>query len=369
MEPTHAANQPAPQYSSHTGAPVPPAAIPPQVVYLPAQPGPFRRWFSWLGWVGCILAVTALIGLSGKYRDYFDTTGGIHEKFHSGQKFAKQKIAIIDVSGIIGASDEFVKHQIDRIRNDQNIKAVVVRVDSPGGTITGSDYIYHHLLELKKDRQLPLVVSMGSIAASGGYYIAMAVGDQPRSIFAEPTTTTGSIGVIIPHYDFSGLLADLNIVDDSVVSHPRKQLLSMTRPIRPEDRGVLEAYLQDAFTRFKDVIKAGRPTLCEEDEQKLTALATGEIFTARQAQEHGLVDELGFIEDAVARAAELASLPDDSYRVVTYKAPLGVLDLFQGVSGKAKPALNWQSLLEASTPKAYYLASTLPAWTQLSLRD
>ena len=102
---------------------------------------------------------------------------------------------------------------------------------------------------------------MGSIATSGGYYVAMAVGDQPKSIYAEPTTTTGSIGVIIPHYDLSGLLARLDIKDDSLVSHPRKQMLSMTRPVSADDRRCLEAYLQDAFKRFKGVVKSGRPAL------------------------------------------------------------------------------------------------------------
>ncbi len=122
--------------------------------------------------------------------------------------------------------DGFVKRQIDRVRKDAQVKAVVVRIDSPGGTVTGSDYIYHHLKKLREDRSLPLVVSMGSIAASGGYYIAMAVGDQEKSIFAEPTTTTGSIGVIVPHYDLSGLMARYDVRDDSISSHPRKQILS-----------------------------------------------------------------------------------------------------------------------------------------------
>ena len=177
------------------------------------------------------MAVTAILAMTAKYQEYFDSTGGIQEKFHSGSTSARSKVAIIDVSGVIGMSDDFVKKQIDRVREDENVKAVVVRVDSPGGTITGSDYILHHLTELKRDRELPLVVSMGSIAASGGYYVSMAVGDTPNTIYAEPTTTTGSIGVIIPHYDVSGLLARYDVKDDSIVTHPRNQLLIMTLPI------------------------------------------------------------------------------------------------------------------------------------------
>ena len=104
-------------------------------------------------------------------------------------------MAIITVSGVIVDGDGYVKKQIERVRQDEDVKAIVLRVNTPGGTVTGSDYILHHLNRLRAERKLPLVVSMGSVAASGGYYVSMAVGDQPQSIYAEPTTTTGSIGV------------------------------------------------------------------------------------------------------------------------------------------------------------------------------
>ena len=113
-------------------------------------------------------------------RDYFDVTQGIRERFHSGAEGGRDKVAVISVRGIILEGDGFVKRQIDRVRQDERVKAVVVRVDSPGGTVTGSDYIYHHLKKLREERNIPLVVSMGSIAASGGYYISMAVGDQEK---------------------------------------------------------------------------------------------------------------------------------------------------------------------------------------------
>ena len=105
--------------------------------------------------------------------------------------------------------ESFAKKQIDQVRDDNHVKAVVLRVDSPGGTVTGSDYIYHHLKKLAEERQIPMVVSMGSVAASGGYYVAMAAGEKENTIYAEPTTWTGSIGVIIPHYDLTGLLEKL----------------------------------------------------------------------------------------------------------------------------------------------------------------
>ena len=202
-----------------------------------------------------------LIGQFFALHDYFDTSGGITERFHSGAKFGGKKVAILAVQGVIVESDGFVKRQIDRIRADQDVRAIVLRVDSPGGAVTASDYLYHHLKKLRQERKIPLVVSMGGMATSGGYYVAMAVGDQKDSIFAEPTTTTGSIGVIIPHFDLSGLLARFDIKDDSIATHPRKEMLSMTKPITDEQRRLLQTHIDDSFQRFKEVVRDGRPRL------------------------------------------------------------------------------------------------------------
>jgi len=312
----------------------------------------------WLGWTGCLIFLALFVGLSYSLREYFDTTHGIQERYHSGTKHARDKVAVITVDGVILEGSGFVKYQIDRVRDDDNVKAIVVRVNSPGGTITGSDYIHHHLVKLRQEKKVPMVVSMGGVAASGGYYLAMAVGDQPKSIYAEPTTTTGSIGVIVPHYDLSGLLTKFNVKDDSIVSHPRKQLLTMTRPVSDEDRKILQAYVNEAFGRFKDIVQGGRPVF-REAPQKLDELATGEIFTAQQAKNHGLIDEIGFVEDAIERALELAKLNKDQTRVVEYKPPPSLFDLpWIGAASAERSAL--ALLLELNTPQAYYLATTLP---------
>jgi len=237
------------------------------------------------------------------------------------------------------------------------VKAIVLRVESPGGTITGSDYILHHLQKLRDDRKLPIVVSMGSIAASGGYYVSMAVGDTENSIFAEPTTTTGSIGVIIPHYDLSGLLAKLDVKDDSLTGQPNKEMLAMTKPIDPKHRELIMKYLDEAFESFKKRIKEGRPAFRKEPD-RLDKLATGEIFSAVRAQEFGLVDKLGFVEDAIARAAELAKLESDEYFVVRYSAPSGIMDLIELKSNGESPEM--KTLVEMSVPRAWYLCTMLP---------
>jgi protease-4 len=330
---------------------------PPQTIVV-RERAPASRWFAWLGWAGFLLCFLYALAQTYALQDYFDTTEGLTEKFHSGEKYADDKIAIIRIAGIIAEGDGYAKRQIDRVREDENVKAVVLRVDSPGGTVTGSDYLFHHLTKLREEKKIPLVVSMGSIAASGGYYVSMAVGDQERSIFGEPVGGTGSIGVIIPYYDLTGAMEQLHIENKSIASHPNKQMLSMTRKLTPDQRDILQQYVMETFGRFKDVVKAGRPYFREHPE-KLDELATGEVFSAMRAKELKLIDETGFIEDAIARAAELAKLEKDKYRVVEFEAPFSLEGLI-GFAGAARHS-ELSALLDVTTPRAYYLVSTLPA--------
>ncbi|MBP87308.1 MAG: signal peptide peptidase SppA [Planctomycetaceae bacterium] len=340
---------------------------PPQTIVIQqGGGGGLLRLFALFGWVGFVCcALFALVQLM-TFADYFDTSGGITEKHHSGSVLASDKVAIISVSGLIANGEGFVKHQIDRVREDDSVKAIVLRVDSPGGTVTASDYMFHHLTKLREEKKVPMVVSMGSMAASGGYYVAMAVGDQEKSIYAEPTTTTGSIGVILPHYDISGLMERFDVKDDSIASHPRKQMLAMTRPVPDEHRALIQEYIDESFGRFKDIVKKGRPKF-REDAAALDELATGEIFSATKAKENGLIDEIGFIEEAIDRAIELANLDKDDTRVVRYLAPASFFE----IPGLAMSSRDSQltTLMELSSPRAYYLATSLPplvaSWSML----
>jgi protease-4 len=325
----------------------------------------WSRFWSWIGWFGFIAMGLVCIFLLIALAEYFDTTGGIEEKFVSGDKGSEDKIAIITVSGTILESEGYVKHQIDKVRQDKHVKAIVVRVDSPGGTVSGSDYIFHHLKKLRDDKSLPLVVSMGSMAASGGYYVSMAVGKTPDTIFAEPTCTTGSIGVMIPHYDISKLLARLDIKDDSLATHPRKLMLSMTKEMTPEERELIQEHINDMFDRFKSIVKEGRPFFADNPDE-LDKLATGEIFTADKALEKKLIDKIGFQEEAIDRALELASLTKDKTKIVKYKRPVSLSDsLLMGRApaggGNASAASELAAVLDLSTPRAWFLCTSLPA--------
>jgi protease IV len=338
------------------------ASAPPQQIII-QQPARRFGFLKWLLGAAAIAAVFISLGAYNEYQSYYTPKDMPKEKYHSLDKYAPKKIAIIDISGpIMESEDGFVKRQIDLVREDSSVVAVVARIDSPGGTVTGSDYIYHHLRELVEERKLPLVVSMGGVCASGGYYAAMAVGDQSNSIFAEPTTWTGSIGVIIPHYDLSGTLSALQIEDDSIASGPLKQMGSPTKKMSEEERILLQQLVDDSFSGFKQVVQNGRPKF-KEVPAALDAVATGQIFTAKQALERGLVDKIGFIEDAIARAVELAKLDAKQVRCVKYEESPTLFGELVGAAAPipARGALNISTMVDLLTPRAYYLWSWLPA--------
>ena len=346
--------------------PVPPAhnppGSPPQQIIIQQPPSAFGRFGKWL-LAALVISVMVIIALYINYQSYFTPEDMPQEKYHSLEKFATQKIAIIDISGAITEEEDgFIKKQIDRVREDQEVVAIVARINSPGGTVTGSDYIYHHLRELVEDRNLPLVVSMGSVCASGGYYAAMAVGNQPDTIFAEPTSWTGSIGVIIPHFDMSGTLTKLGIKEDSIASGALKKMGTPTRPMTEQERQLLQELVDDSFGRFKEVVMSGRPKF-KDDPAAFDEVATGQIFTANQALDQGLVDKIGFVEEAIERAVELAKVDPQEVRCVKYEERPTFFGEMMGASAAlpARGGVDLAAVMELMTPRAYYLWTWLPA--------
>ena len=356
MDPS--ASSQSPQEGTPTSSRQPPVAA--------HRSGGAGRWLVRLialSLLGTALFLTlSLLGLSGGLLTV-GSDDGIHEQYHSLARQGAQKVAIITLEGTILHGDGFVKKQIDQIRKDDAVKAIVLRVNSPGGTVTASDYLYHHLKKLVEERELPLVVSMGGIAASGGYYVSMAVGDRPETIFAEPTTWTGSIGVVIPHYNVAGLMDKWQIEDDSIKSHRLKQMGTPTRVMTEEEREIFQGLVDDSFGRFKEIVKAGRPAL-RENEEALNKVATGQVFTTRQALANGLVDKEGFIEDAIDQAIALAKLDKKDVKAVKYKRSAGLVDLLlssaQSQTAPQGATAELAALLELASPKAYYLCTWLP---------
>jgi len=283
---------------------------------------------------------------------------GIVKRHFSHTKGAANQVVILSVEGAMVGGEEFFKKQIDLVRKDERVKALVLRIDSPGGLVSTADFMLHHLQELAKERKIPIVVSMGGIAASGGYYVAMAVGDQPDCLFAEPTTFTGSIGVIIPHYDLSQLLENWGVKEDSIASHRLKGMGSITRPMTEEERRIFQGLVDEAFGRFKEVVKQGRPKF-HANPDALDKLATGQIFTSQQALEHGLVDKIGYLEDAIQRAIELAGLAPEEVEVLRYERQPTLADMLFGADAST-PSLDLAALLDSTAPRAYYLCTRLP---------
>ncbi len=218
--------------------------------------------------------------------------------------------------GIFGLRQESmlarIREQLDKAREDDEVRALLLRVNSPGGTVTASDILYRELLRFKEDRGVPVIAQLMSVAASGGYYVVMAA----DRVIAHPTSVTGSIGVIFVGVNFSGLMEKLGLEDQTLVTGPYKDAGTPLRPMRPVERVQLQSVLDDMHARFEQVVAAGRPSL---DAGQVHALADGRIFSADQALAHGLVDDLGDLEHSVAETERLAGLAES--RVVTYHRP------------------------------------------------
>jgi len=283
--------------------------------------------------------------------------GEVAERHFSGNKTAKNKIAVITLDGVIYGGEEtgFIK-QLEKATNDDKVKAVVLRINSPGGTVSGSDYYHHKLIEFKKQRNIPIVVSMGTLAASGGYYLAVT-GDE---IFAEHSTLTGSIGVIMPNYDLSGLCEKIGVKSDPIVSGPLKELGSITRKMTDEERAVHESVIGDMFSRFKEIVCDGRPAL-QNDPELLAKVTTGRVFLAQEALELKLIDRIGYLEDAVESAASQAGMSIDSYHVVRYEQPKTLMETMIGMKADkiagadSQVVVAMELLNDIASPQMYYI--------------
>jgi protease-4 len=355
---------PQPEGQRPAESPVPIQAVAPYASKVrKSSPGRFLLVLVLIVLLGSLVLNFLLAGVAGlSLTGALETDGRIHEKFFSHSSAASDKVVILPIEGIITeAEDGFVKRAIDRVAKDKDVKALVLRVDSPGGSVSGSDYILHHLKDMAKEdnRDLPIVVSMGGIAASGGYYVSMAVGETPDTIFAEPTCFTGSIGVIIPHYNVAGLMEKYGVADDSIPSHPLKEMGSPTKAMTEQERKIFQALVNDNFERFKAIIRSGRSQF-KKDPAALDALATGQIYTADQAKQNGLIDRIGFVEDAVDRAIALAKLDKDKVKVVRYKPEVGLWSTLMGGQSRSSSLTDLRALLEMTTPRAYYLCTWLP---------
>lgn len=229
----------------------------------------------------------------------------------------KGKIGLIKIEGIIVESEKIVKELKDLADRDA-VKAIVIRVNSPGGGVAPSQEIYEEIKKIKKSKKV--LVSMGSVAASGGYYISCAA----DKIVANDGTLTGSIGVIMEVPNVEELMNKVGIKTEVIKSGQHKDIASTFRSLTDEDRALLQEVLDDVHKQFISAVSEGRSI----PEDQLKKLTDGRIFTGKMAKNHGLVDELGGLEHTISLAAQMAGIegkPD----VVTIKKKRSFLDYFE----------------------------------------
>jgi protease IV len=236
------------------------------------------------------------------------------------------KVLLLDLSGLIQEDTPSlslttppprvpllarVREELARAEKDDAVKALVVRINSPGGTITASDVVYREVREFKQRRKIPVVAAIMDVGASGGYYAALAA-DQ---IFAHPTTITVSIGVIMLTVNAQGLLEKVGVTPLAIKSGPLKDAGSPFRGLTDEERAVFQSVIDDMYGRFVRLVAESRKI----PEARVRAFADGRIYTAEQARALGLVDRIGYLDEAVAAARQAASLTQA--RVVMYHRP------------------------------------------------
>jgi len=271
-----------------------------------------------------VVALVALSGCSLVTLDFQPRIRPLEEKTVEGK--GSSKILLLDLSGVlsedmpsfsIGAPPPRVpllarvREELRKAEDDERVKALIVRINSPGGTITASDVLYHELLAFKTRKKVPVIAAIMDVGASGGYYAALAA----DTIVVNPTTITGSIGVVMVTVNAQGLLEKIGVAPLAIKSGPMKDAGSPFRSLTEPERAVFQGIIDDMYGRFVGLIAQSR----KMPEDRVRAFADGRIYTADQALKLGLVDRIGYLEEVVALTRERAGL--DEAKVVMYHRP------------------------------------------------
>jgi protease-4 len=248
----------------------------------------------------------------------------VQEKLLEGKGAAK--VLLVDVSGLISNEEVSgalgmdkpsmvarIKEELRKAAKDKDLKGVVLRIDSPGGTVTASDLIHHEIMEFKKEKKVPVYASIMSLGTSGGYYIASAA----DKIYAHPTSVTGSIGVITVKFNIGGLMQKVGVEQYTIKSGELKDFFSIFKPATDEELRVMQGIIDNMYDRFLTVVEEGRNgTLTRE---QIATLADGRPYTAEQALEAGLIDGIKYLDGAIEAMKEANGM--EEARVVVYRRP------------------------------------------------
>lgn len=308
----------------------------------------FRVIWAIFTFISVFANIILLILIIGLFAFAFSAKGSFYQENVIIQGPRENKIASIKIQGIINDQQfKSVYKQLKTARKDPRVKGLIVTVNSPGGTVAASDRIYKNILQYRQETGEPVICHMQGLAASGGYYSAVSC----EQILAEPTTITGSIGVIMSYFVVQELLEDkMGITPVTVKSGKLKGWPSAFEPPSPAQNEYLkERLIQPSYERFLQVVKAGRPKL---DIEKIKELSDGSIYSARQAVQNGLIDGVGYFVDAVAYVKERAGI--ENAMVVEYQRPFHLGDFLTGAENSMN-ILNRDKLHEMYTPELMYL--------------
>jgi protease-4 len=363
-----------------------PRPTPPPVVIAAPQ----ARSTGW-GWIAATFVLALLLALS-----VLGNLGGLLTSFatsHPGSAGGDQlmetviednggssRIAVVDIAGVISSDNwdgtgnrvELIKEQLDRAADHRAVKAVILRIDSPGGEVLASDEIADAISAFQEETGKPVVACMAGVAASGGYYVSAPC----RWIVAHELTLTGSIGVIMHGYNYRDLMSKVGIRPEVFKSGKFKDMLSGEKAegeILPEERQMVQALINETYQRFKEVVESGRKEAARLNQagkdkgRKLadnwSELADGRILSGKQAFEAGFVDELGNFDTAVARAEKLAGITNAD--LIRYDRPFEFSSLFR-LFGKTD-ARSLKVQIGPDTPRLqtgrmYFLTPTALPW-------
>ena len=381
-------NDPPPIQPPPFAPPPPPPPAPPLI----AAPAPARRPSSGRGWMIVAIILFVLFGISvlfnlgnvagnvlhGRPVKYTRTAGPRLEEVVYEDNNAANKIAIVEVDGVISGQPldqagfslaDIIKAQLRRAEEDDRVKAVLLKVDSPGGEVLASDEIYRAIKDFQRRTSKPVIASMGSLAASGGYYISAPC----RWIVANEMTITGSIGVIMSSYNYRGLMDKVGVLPQTFKSGKFKDMLSGSREpdsISPEEKAMVQSLIDETFSRFKHVVQEGRGLAYDKNKDSKDkghplsddwqSYADGRVLSGTDAMKLGFVDEIGVFDDAVSRAKQIAGM---SHAIlVQYQQHFDLSDMFR-LFGKTDSSAHIKVDLGMDAPKLqagklYFLSPT-----------
>ncbi|MCY2955281.1 MAG: signal peptide peptidase SppA [Planctomycetota bacterium] len=278
--------------------------------------------------MGCMVTVVVLAGCgvpSFLVTPVSSSTKLREEVVEEGKGLWPEKVVIIEVEGLIinarsggflqtkeNAVSLFVQ-QMEKAAKDPKVKAVVLRVNSPGGTVAATDVMYETVLKFREKTKKPVVASAQEVAASGGYYVSCAA----DKIVVQPTSVVGSIGVIFQTFDISGTLGKIGARTEAIKSGPMKDMGSPFKPLTGPERAVMQGMVDEFYGRFKGVVKARRGL----EDGRVESVSDGRVFSGEQAVRLGLADQAGMLTDAIEMAKEMGKASDAE--VVLYKRPYG----------------------------------------------